>query len=282
MQNESIEGARRLQFGLKGVVGGIGAKIVMPIVGDGDHWKGARTIMRADKNGVASTEVLPQVGARRGPTEPVEWVLEKDLDAAFVARYPKGSEFKIVGGKTKADNERLVEKLKVVCPTFVYGGVMNPPFSDDGRVMLSVEYQVSRVVARCLCKIGFNYMALACGDTFVLSREFDDMRGFIRNDLGDAAGRLFVKQKPIIAQEIITGQRGTDGHVLTIEGRPSNRTVMVQLALFNSIPYEIPMTREYPGHAFLKGHHFNQETSEVSDLRAEYAGPNFDPSMISW
>jgi hypothetical protein len=282
MLNESIEGARRLQFGLKGVVGGIGAKNVALTVGEGEHWKGARTVIRTDKNGVKSTEVLPQVGARRSPTEQIEWVLEKDLDAAFAARYPKGSEFKIVGGRTKADNERLVEKLKVICPRFVYGGVMNPPFSEDGKVMLNVEYQVTRVAARCLCKIGFNYMALTCGDTFVLSREFDDMRGFIREDVGDDAGRVFVKQKPIIAQEIITGERGTDGHVLTIEGRPADRTLIVQLALFNSIPYKIPMTNEYLGHAFAKGHHFSQATGEVSELRVEYAGPNFDPSKITW
>jgi hypothetical protein len=159
---------------------------------------------------------------------------------------------------------------------------MNPPFSSYGKVMLTVECQVSRVVARCLCKIGFNYTALTCGDTFLLSREFDDMRGFIRNDVGDDAGRVFVKQKPIIAQEIITGERGTDGHVLTIEGRTADRTLMVQLALFNSIPYEMPMTKEYLGHAFAKGHHFSQETGEVSELRTEYAGPNFDPSKITW
>lgn len=282
MQKESIEGARRLQFGLKGVAGGIGSRNMLLTVGEGEHWKGARTVIRTDRNGIESTEVLPQVGGRRSATDPIEWVLEKDLDVAFVARYPKGSEFKIVGGQSKADNDRLVEKLKALCPTFLYGGVMSPPFSGDGKVMLSAEYQVNRVVARCLCKIGFNYMALTCGDSFALSGEFDDMREFVRNDVGDEDGRVFVKQKPIIAQEVITGERGTDGHVLTIEGRPKDRTLMVQLALFNSIPYEIPMTRLYVGHAFAKGLHFGQETGEASELRADYAGPNFDPSKISW
>jgi hypothetical protein len=282
MRNESIEGARRLQFGLKGVVGGIGTKGVAPTVGVGEHWKGARTVIRADENGVESTEVLPQVGARLSPTDPIEWVLEKDLTAEFAARYPKGSEFKIVGGKTKADNERLVEKLKAVCPTFVYGGVMNPPFTGDGKVMLNVEYQVNRNVSRCLCKIGFNYVALTCGDTFVLSSEYDDMREFIRNDVGDEAGRIFVKQKPIIAQEIVSGQRGTDGHVLTVEGRPADRTLEVQLALFNSIPYKIPMTKQYLGHAFAKGNHFSLESGEASEMKTAYAGPDFDPSKIEW
>ena len=187
------------------MVGGIGAKNVVPTVGEGEHWKGARTVIRTDRKGVQSTEVLPQVGACLGCTGPFEWVLERDLDAHFTARYPKGSEFRIVGGKTAGDHERVVNKLKALCPTFVYGGVMNPPFSGDGKVMLSVEYQVSRVVERCLCKIGFNYMALICGDNFVLSSEFDDMRSFIRDDVGDNAGRISVKQKPIMAQEIITG-----------------------------------------------------------------------------
>jgi hypothetical protein len=159
---------------------------------------------------------------------------------------------------------------------------MNPPFSDDGKVMLNVEYQVSRVVARCLCKVGFNYMALTCGETFVLSSEFDDMREFIRNDVGDETGRVFVKQKPIIAQEILSGERGTDGHVLTVEGRPSDRTLEVQLALFNSIPYKIPMTRDYIGHRFAKGHHFSQESGEASELKTTYAGADFDPSKILW
>jgi len=279
---ESIEGARRLQFGHKGTVGGIGTKGVAPVVGEGVDWKGARTAIKTDKNGIQSTVVLPQVGARRTPEEPFEWVLEKDLNADFATRYPKGSRFHIVGGEGPEDRERLVEKLKTVCPTFIYGGTLQTPVSENAMVMLSVDYQVSRTVARCLSKIAFNYMALTCGDTFALSREFDDLRQFIRNNIGDDAGRVFVKHKPIIAQEIITGERGTDGHVLTIEGRPPDRTLTVQLALFNSIPYKIPMTDRYIGHPYVKGHHFNNETKVVSELKAKFAGPDFDPSKLTW
>lgn len=119
---ESIEGARRLHFSHKGKVGGIGTKGVTPVVAEGEDWKGARTEMRTDKDGVQSTVVLPQVGARRTPEEPFEWVLEKDLNADFAAKYPKGSRFHIVGGDGPEDQKRLVEKLKAVCPTFEYGG----------------------------------------------------------------------------------------------------------------------------------------------------------------
>jgi hypothetical protein len=283
MLNQSIEGALRLDFGLKGVVGGVGTKGVTPTVAEGDDWKGARTAIRTNKDGKRETELLPQVGARRDASEPFQWCLERDLSVEFGRQFPKGSEFRIVGGRTFADVERLVQKLVAVCPTFLYGGTMKPPLYDDGgQIMLEVEYQMSRVVARCLCKIAFNYMALTCGETFAISREFNDMREFIRNDVGAETGRVFVKQKPIIAQEIITGQRGTEGHVLTLEGRPSDRTLEVQLALFNSVPYKIPITREYIGHHYVRGHHFDLETREVTELEVKIAGPDFDPSKITW
>lgn len=282
MLNQSIEGALRLQFGLKGVVGGVGTKGVTPTVAEGEDWKGARTTIRTDQNGKERTDVLPQIGARRSPSDPFEWCLAHELTIEFAQRFPKGSEFRIVGGRDASENEQLVQKLIAVCPTFIYGGTMEPPFSGDGKVMLHIEHQVKRVVARCLCKIAFNYMALICGDKFAIASECDDTREFIRNDRGSEPGRVFVKQKPIIAQEIITGERGTDGHVLTIEGRPADRLLEVQIALFNSVPYQIPITREYVGHKFARGHHFSLHDGRVEELTVKYAGPNFDPGTITW
>ena len=213
MRVESIEGALRLQFGLKGTVGSIGTKGVTPTVSEGEDWKGARTTIRTDENGTQRTDVLPQIGARRTSSEPFEWCLGHELTADFAERFPKGSEFRIVGGQTTEENDRLLQRLIAVCPTFVYGGTKAPPFSDDGKVALRVESQMSRPVARCLCKIAFNYMALTCGETFALSRELDDIRDFIRNDVGDQARRIFARAKPIIAQEIITGEHRLYGHV---------------------------------------------------------------------
>jgi hypothetical protein len=85
-------------------VGGVGTKGVTPVVAEGEDWKGARTTIRTDKNGMESTEVLPQVGARRNPSESFEWCLEHELSIEFAQRFPKGSEFRIVGGQTPADN----------------------------------------------------------------------------------------------------------------------------------------------------------------------------------
>ena len=283
MLNESIEGALRLQFGLKGVVGGVGTKGITPTVAEGDDWKGARTSIRTDQSGKERTDVLPQIGARRTPSDPFEWCLAHELSVEFAQRYPKGSEFRIVGGRDTAENEQLVQKLIAVCPTFIYGGKKEPPFGDDGKVMLHIEHiRLTAWLPDACARLLSTIWRSTCGENFAISHENDDTREFIRNDVGNETGRVFVKQKPIIAQEIISGERGTDGHVLTIEGRPADRTLQVQLALFNSVPYQIPITREYIGHGFAKGHHFSLHTGKVEELTVKYAGPDFDPSKLTW
>jgi len=78
----------------------------------------------------------------------------------------------------------------------------------------------------------------------------------------------------------VSGERWTDGHVLAIDGRPSDSTFEVNVALFNSIPYRIPMCRCYMGHRYARGHHFNMETREATEMQVAIAGPDFDPSTI--
>jgi hypothetical protein len=86
---------------------------------------------------------------------------------------------------------------------------------------------------------------------------------------------------PIVAQEIVRAERWTDGHILTIEGRPKDRIVEGQVALFNSIPYQIPLCRDYRGEWFAKGHHFHTEDWTASELRVEIAGEGFDPASLA-
>ena len=280
MLNQSVEGMRRLQFGFRGKVGGIRTKGLEPVIGEGDDWKGARTSLRTEGDGNEHTVILPQVGARRSKDDAFEWRLEQDLTVEWANKFPKGSEFRIVGGENECDSDRLMKKWLCVCPTFIYGGQMERPFSEDGRVMIHLEHQTTPITVRCLCKIAFNYMALIKGPDFALLPSFDNTRSFIRYEIGGAESRAFIKPKAIIAQEIIRDQRWTDGHVLTIEGRPTDGVVEAQVALFNSIPYQIPLCRDYRGDWFAKGHHFRTEERKVEELRVEIAGPTFDPSTF--
>jgi hypothetical protein len=281
MLRQSVEGMRRLQFGFKGRVGGIHTDGVEPVIGEGDICAGARTALRTDDKGNEHTIILPQVGGRRSKDDPFEWCLERALTVEWANKFPKGSEFRIIGGENEADSERLMKKWLSVCPTFNYGGQLERPFKEDGRILIHLDHVTTPTTIRCLCKIAFNYTALVKGPDFALSPLFDSLRSFIRYDMGGAEDRVFVKHKPIIAQEIIHNERWTDGHILTIEGRPKDNVVEAQVALFNSIPYRIPLCRDYSGEWFAKGHHFHTEEWTVSELRVEIAGPNFDPAIIA-
>ena len=281
MLRQSVEGMRRLQFGFKGKVGGIHTNGVEPVLGEGDINAGARTPLRTDDKGTEYTIILPQVGGRRSKDNAFEWCLEQDLTVEWASNFPKGSEFHIIGGENDADSERLMKKWLSVCPTFQYGGQLERPSTVDGRVKIHVDHQHNPTTIRCLCKFAFNYMALIKGPDFALSPSFDSLRVFIRYDQGGAEGKMFIKQKPIIAQEIVRAERWTDGHILTIEGRPKDRIVEGQVALFNSIPYQIPLCCDYRGEWFAKGHHFHAEDWKASELRVEIAGEGFDPASLA-
>jgi hypothetical protein len=268
---QSFEGVLRLHYGFKGAAGGVGTPGVILSVAEGVR-KGARTVIQRDKKGNLRTKLLTQVGARRGPSEEVEWCLEKDLSVEFAERHPKGSEFFLIGGETQEGMDRLLRRWKEVCPTFVYGGIMNPPYGDkdgEGEILLHAEHQDNRLKVRFLCKIAFNYMAFQCHPQFSRSSSFDALRAFIRKDLGEGEGRVFVKNEPIVAEEILHGKRVTNGHVLTIDCRPYDRVVEAQVALFNFIPYRIPMCRDYPGPSFTRGHHFDLDDWKASEMRIE-------------
>jgi len=68
--------------------------------------------MKLDAAGNARVDLLPQAGARRDASEPMTWYLEKDVNADFAAKDPKGSELRIMGGD--GDFDRLEKRLSGV------------------------------------------------------------------------------------------------------------------------------------------------------------------------
>ena len=280
MMRQSVEGMRRIQFGLKGQVGGIKTKGIEPVIGAGYICYGARVAIRSDDQGNKFTIILPQVGARRTKDEPFEWCIEQDLRPDWAAKFPKNTEFHVIGGENDADSQRLMKKWMSVCPTFKYAGQIEKPFKDDEKILIHAEHVTTPTTVRCLCKITFNYLALVKGPDFALLPSFDSIRAFVRYDLGGAEDRAYIKRNWIIAQELIRDERWTDGHVLTIEGRPKDGVVLAQVALFNSIPYQIPLCRDYTGEWFAKGYHFNIDNRKVSELQVQIVEEGFDPSSV--
>ncbi len=118
MRNSSYEGVMRFHNGLgTGQVGSIGTTGIELTIAEGPEWQGARIILKADRNGNAYTDLIPQIGARKSSVDSFDWYLEKDIKIGFDALYPKGSEFRIIGND-EADQQRLIKRLLSVVPSF--------------------------------------------------------------------------------------------------------------------------------------------------------------------
>lgn len=269
MRNSSTEGVLRFSYGFAtgGKIGGVGTDGIEFRIVESPDWIGARVVLKINKKGEPYIDLLPQVGARRTAADEWEWYLEKDVDAEFAAKYPKGSEFRIVG--CQGDFERIQERLISVCPMFQPKGTMSPPIGTDGKV--GVRYINDFVVStrRLLAKIAFNYLAWVRDGESALRPEFDVVRSFIRYGTEPSAGIVYVNPRPILANERLTGSQVTEGHIVTVEAMPERHRIETRLSLFNSLKYRIVLSAEYQRLWFAKGHHFDIHTREVSELMSQ-------------
>jgi hypothetical protein len=253
-------------YGLgQGQVGSIGTKGIEFKIAESADWRGARVVLKVNKRTRSSyVDLIPQVGARKNPNEEWTWYLEKDVNAEFVAKYPKGSEFRIIGGGN--DAERVLKRLKRVCPTYQHKGVLEPPMGKDGKVGLNYLHEFNAVVRRCLAKIAFNYLAFVVGEDFARKPDFDAIRAFIRYGTEPENDLVRVSRTPILANELLTGAHVTNGHIIAVEALTDRRQIQARLALFNSLKYRIILAPNYGGLWFAKGHHFDIETRECTEL----------------
>jgi hypothetical protein len=269
MRNSSTEGVLRFTYGLvtSGQIGGVGTDGIEFRIAESTDWKGARVVLRVNRKSEPYIDVLPQVGARRNPGDEFEWYLEKDVDVDFAAKYPKGSEFRIVG--CGGDFQRIQERLIKVCPTFQPKGTMSPPIGQDGKVGVSYINDFVASTRRLLAKIAFNHLAWVRDGEFALRPEFDPVRSFIRYGTESATGIVYFNTRPILANEMLAGTQVTEGHIVTVEAMPEKRKIESRLSLFNSLKYRVILSADYDGLWFAKGHHFDVHTREVTELASE-------------
>jgi hypothetical protein len=87
--------------------------------------------------------------------------------------------------------------------------------------------------------------------------EFDEARSFVRHGTEPSKDVVRVMRRPILADELFSGSRITDGHVATLNANRDQDRVEAQLALFNSVRYRIILAPAYAGLWFAKGHVFD-------------------------
>ncbi|MGH9741164.1 MAG: hypothetical protein ACRD51_02305 [Candidatus Acidiferrum sp.] len=149
---------------------------------------------------------------------------------------------------------------------------MKEPLTTNGNILVEIAAAVDQTIFRAIAKIAFNYVAHQHGPEFVLHRDFDDIRNYIRFGTVPswAAWIPVVKpdDKPILFDDT-RRSRQTNGHLVTFDWNPRAKGFVARVSLFNSVTYQIAIRPEYSGlwrPDLRTGHHFDIEDKSIESL----------------
>jgi hypothetical protein len=247
---DSYEGLLRLQ---KGIVSASDARRFRPKrvelrLPSGSAWEGVRFRLspNTDNSGVI-VDLPAQIGVRRSVEARFHYFLEDEFASGTdeAIGLGRGARFAVCSIEETAHN-RLLDLVRKRVPTFRIDGPMPPPPFQNGELVVEVLSTLDCVLARAIAKIGFNYLAWATSTPFVLRREFDGIRRFIRYGEGTRPAFVTIRKRPILAQET-TRYRMTEGHIVTVEWFDRGSAIRALVSPFNSLTYEIVLCTRFTG-----------------------------------
>lgn len=142
-----------------------------------------------------------------------------------------------------------------------------PTGAEDGNFHVRVEGVIDEQLLRAIAKVAFNYFAYTNGPEVVLRPEFDSIRAFIRHGVAPGWEVVEVREEPKLQNEK-TGQRITDGHILTIGWGPGDALPIGKIAFFNAITYVVKLCEALASPLPLKisGHHLHPTLRTIQTL----------------
>jgi hypothetical protein len=224
----------------------------------------------ANEDGELVVLLVPQVGFPKCNGDGWVYVAESDLED--VAKpLPEGID-------TKSSNilvfnsERMKRRLNYLLAN---RGIEYQEESEEGKlptqvgqdVLVEVSAVLDDMNLRCIAKIAFNYLAKIAGIDFVVKREMDPIRSYIRYGKKPGYEAVTIKGDPILAFDSIR-LRQTNGHLLTLDWSADGRNLIGQVSLFNFTAYRVVLLRNFSGiwRPIRSGHHFNIDSKEVHQL----------------
>jgi hypothetical protein len=143
------------------------------------------------------------------------------------------------------------------------------PVKKMNKTLVEGTVRIDSVIYRGIAKIAFNYLAYIMGKDFVLSEDFNGVRNFIRNGLGNSRDYFGVNEPPILFYDRIFRKyniRVTSGHLVVVEWQRTN--LISKVSIFNMNTYLVKLCRNFKGiwRPIRSGHHFDVESKEVSRL----------------
>ncbi len=176
----------------------------------------------------------------------------------------------ITAKENDAGFERLRELVRTFVPKFQEEGEVNlpPPERSNGQIMVEVRGTIDKLIARAVAKIAFNYMAKHAG---VIYPQFI-FRSDSPVDPHDEGGDDWRESSSIVTKPLLGDEtedlRITRGHVVMI-GWLTIYTFQVYVSPYNSIAYEVTMTRSFSGvwRPIKVGHVFDWEHRVIHELK---------------
>jgi hypothetical protein len=211
-------------------------------------------------------EIVPQVGFKTA--EELLWIAERDLTPARVKAVPGQDIEATIVCKSDEEFERLAAKLRDlnIIPTILSRQEIKS-FPVE-RLRVGIPYQLDHIMARCVAKIAFNYLAWTMGPSFLMNPCFDEVRAYIlRGEFAPGQSFFSIRKSSILLEEQ-TGAKVTNGHVIAINWGLVPDQIIGYVSLFNSLPYNVVLSHKYVGLWFdlRVGHHFDVKTKRISKL----------------
>ncbi len=270
----SREAILRLHHGVKAPTGARDLKYdnAKLTVGESGPWRGAQITLRADHTGTKlDTRPVAQVAFKKKDEQEWHWIREEELtDASVVEAYRTSDALIQVVGPSQDDVDRLTGKLNAFGINFNQKGILPQPVNSDGTILTKLASRVDESILRAIGKIAGNYVAYVHGAEFILAKDFDPYRSWVRFGTTPPWGTpVVVVTTPILADDS-THWRQTTGHLVTFDWNRQGDGLFAQVSLFNDLNYKVLMYPQYSGlwSDLRTGHHFDLGSRIISELRA--------------
>ena len=238
-------------------------------------WRGVIVTMHSRDDGVAV--LLPaQLGFRRAPDEPWRCISidrlgdAPDPEALFPPFARRKGVQVAVFADSEADEARAQRALDRFGFRLALEGRGGSPATTDSMVLVEVRAVFDEVARRTIAKIAFNYTAYQLGAEFVLRREFDSIRRYVRH--GDKpTGPPVVR--PVTHPMLLDESRDVsfcDDHLVGLKWDAGDRDIECHVSPFNTTRYVVNIAREYAGifrPDLSRGHRFDWRRHRIEPLQ---------------
>ncbi|MBI4057254.1 MAG: hypothetical protein HY399_06880 [Elusimicrobia bacterium] len=211
---------------------------------------------------------IPQVGLKLKNKEKRDHFTLNQLEGMErldLERYDtKATNGILLGADTRETQNHLISELGRLGIRFRETG--RAPGA-NGRLPVDYSFVIDSLTMRMMAKIAFSYSAKMRGGAYLLKKDFDEIRRFIRYDERPIPRPVKPTTKQLLRNEL-RGWRITDGHLVVSDAVHPGRELVAHVSLFNQLPYRIVLCSSYSGKIIYRsfGHHFDFKNKTISEL----------------